>query len=200
MRSAASSRMDEHVLAAAPHALCVSWAPAVDREMVLLQAQLAHYEAEAAISALRRQRADISPPTRPSPPEVDGEGVRQPPATTEQLQELVVQVRARCTWGRGEVLGVCARGSRREAVWRMSTIHFHGVPYHNCSALRLVLAPSYFLVDLRRRRRRPVPVQASVRSMRGAMSVNEPWLALNNAVQLYNAALPLMQQHRYADL
>lgn len=36
--------------------------------------------------------------------------------------------------------------------------------------------------------------------MRMAASVSEPCLVINSAVQLYNAALPAMQQHRYADL
>jgi hypothetical protein len=36
--------------------------------------------------------------------------------------------------------------------------------------------------------------------MRAAASVSEPWLTINAAVQLYNAALPCMQQQRYADL
>ncbi|GLI64300.1 hypothetical protein VaNZ11_007525, partial [Volvox africanus] len=132
IRSAAASRMDEHVLAAAPYALAAEWSPAVDREMVLLQAQLSYLEAEAAISALKRQRADMVPPAKPEPPPVDEEGVRMQATSPRQLRELVMM--------------------------------------------------------------------ATVSAMRGAASVSEPWLNINAAVQLYNAALPAMQQHRYADL
>ncbi|GLC40394.1 Cilia- and flagella-associated protein 46, partial [Pleodorina starrii] len=132
VRSAAASRMDEHVLAAAPYALAMEWSPAVDREMVLLQAQLSYLEAEAAISALKRQRSELTPPTRPEPPPLDDEGVRMTPTTPRQMRELVMM--------------------------------------------------------------------ATVSAMRGAASVSEPWLTINAAVQLYNAALPCMQQHRYADL
>ncbi len=92
LRSAAASRMDDHVLAAAPAALCVEWEPGVDKEMVLLAAQMSYMEAEAAVSALRRQRADPAPPPRPAPQALDVEGMRQPPATPQQLQELVVLV------------------------------------------------------------------------------------------------------------
>ncbi|GFR51753.1 hypothetical protein Agub_g14204, partial [Astrephomene gubernaculifera] len=132
VRSAAASRMDEHVLAAVPYALAIEWSPAVDREMVLMQSQLSYLEAEAAISELRQQHLDLTPPPQPAPPPLDAEGVRQPPASPQQLQELVVM--------------------------------------------------------------------ATVSAMRGAASVSEPWLTINGAVQLYNAALPCMQQHRYADL
>lgn len=43
-------------------------------------------------------------------------------------------------------------------------------------------------------------MQAAVRAMRAASSVQEHWLAINSAVLVYNAALSYMQQHRYADL
>ncbi len=41
---------------------------------------------------------------------------------------------------------------------------------------------------------------STLRAMRGAAACQEPWLVLNAAAQLYNAALPAMQAHRYADL
>lgn len=59
-----------------------------------LQAQVSYWEAEAALSALKRQRSDIVPPTQPEPPGVDSEGVRMLPAHPRQMRDLVCMVRS----------------------------------------------------------------------------------------------------------
>ncbi|GFH19941.1 uncharacterized protein HaLaN_16978, partial [Haematococcus lacustris] len=87
--------MEDLVRQAAPYCLAAHWHPEVDREMVMLQAEVSYIEAEAAVAALKRQGADVSPAAAAAAPggmeEEGGSGVRLPGNTTEQLQDLTVQ-------------------------------------------------------------------------------------------------------------
>lgn len=55
IRSAAASKMEDIVRTAAPYCLDMVWSPGVEREMVMLQAQVSYLEAEACVAALSAQ-------------------------------------------------------------------------------------------------------------------------------------------------
>ncbi len=57
-------RLEDLVRTAAPYCLKSEWHPDVDREMVLLQAEVHYIEAEATVAALRKRGADVVPPAR----------------------------------------------------------------------------------------------------------------------------------------
>ncbi|KAF5838899.1 hypothetical protein DUNSADRAFT_1989 [Dunaliella salina] len=91
----AAPKMEDMVRTAAPYCLHAAWSPEVDREMVVLQAEVAFIEAEAAVAAIKRRGYEVLPPMKQVAPTMattaDGTQIRCPSNSSEQLQELVVQ-------------------------------------------------------------------------------------------------------------
>eukprot|EP00200_Dunaliella_tertiolecta_P013666 CAMPEP_0202394750 /NCGR_PEP_ID=MMETSP1127-20130417/93597_1 /ASSEMBLY_ACC=CAM_ASM_000462 /TAXON_ID=3047 /ORGANISM="Dunaliella tertiolecta, Strain CCMP1320" /LENGTH=1471 /DNA_ID=CAMNT_0048997397 /DNA_START=145 /DNA_END=4558 /DNA_ORIENTATION=- len=91
----AAPKMEDMVRTAAPYCLHAAWSPDVDREMVVLQAEVAFIEAEAAVAAIKRRGYEVLPPMKQVAPTMataaDGTQIRCPSNSSEQLQELVVQ-------------------------------------------------------------------------------------------------------------
>ena len=93
VRSAAAGKMEDIVRTAAPYCLSPTWVPEVDREMVLLQAQVAYLEAEACAAALQAQRREVVPPLVDAADAADERGLRLPSAEVHLLQGLFLKVR-----------------------------------------------------------------------------------------------------------
>lgn len=94
IRSAASGKMEDIVRTAAPYCLHPAWTPEVDREMVLLQAQVTYLEAEACVSALQSQRKEVVPPLVDVEDATDDQGLRLPSNEVHHLQGLFLKVRS----------------------------------------------------------------------------------------------------------
>lgn len=95
-RAAWSSKLSEVVLRAAPYVLAANWTPEVDREMVRLKAEVQYLEVQACLATLASARQEVVPPLQASPATVGEDGVRLPPTTAEQLQQLVGQGLTTC--------------------------------------------------------------------------------------------------------
>ena len=93
IRSASAGKMEDIVRTAAPYCLHPSWTPEVDREMVLLQAQVTYLEAEACVSALQSYRKEIIPPLVDEEDAADDRGLRLPSNEIQHLQGLFLKAR-----------------------------------------------------------------------------------------------------------
>lgn len=84
--------MEDIVRTAAPYCLYATWTPEVDREMVLLQAQVTYLEAEACVAALQSQRKEVVPPLTDEGQASDDRGLRLPSQEAPHLQGLFLKV------------------------------------------------------------------------------------------------------------
>ena len=85
VKAAWSVRLSHIVALAAPHALAATWDPAVDKEMVVMQAEVAFIEADALVYALLKEEDEPTPPSSWVPAnerlaEKDGEAPQRTPA------------------------------------------------------------------------------------------------------------------------
>ena len=84
--------MEDIVRTAAPYCLHPAWTPEVDREMVLLQAQVTYLEAEACVAALQSRRNEVVPPLVDEGQAEDDRGLRLPSQEVQHLNALFLKV------------------------------------------------------------------------------------------------------------